>query len=191
MDAELSAMGRDQGHHHRAGAPVLFLDVDGVLSLFGLDPSTESHQEALHWIDGIAHCIPRDSGRRLIRLAEHYELVWATGWESRANEHLPEILGLPFSDLACLTFGGRAVFGSSDWKLDAVAAYAGTRPAAWVDDNLDESCRLWARARQAPTLLVDTSCDVGLTDEHVDRLIEWADEVGWQARGTARSSQAA
>ncbi len=35
----------------------------------------------------------------------------------------------------------------------------------------------WALARQATTLLVDTRCDVGLTDEHVDLLLEWADEV--------------
>ena len=43
----------------------------------------------------MAHCISLAAGERLRRLAEHYELVWATGWEDRANDHLPQILGLP------------------------------------------------------------------------------------------------
>ena len=46
-------------------------------------------------IDGMAHCIPHGAGERLRRLADHYELVWATGWEERANDHLPGMLGLP------------------------------------------------------------------------------------------------
>ena len=33
----------------------------------------------------------------LERLADSYEIVWATGWEDRANERLPDILGLPAS----------------------------------------------------------------------------------------------
>ena len=35
------------------------------------------------------------AGDRLLRLAEHYDLVWATGWEDKANDYLPKILGLP------------------------------------------------------------------------------------------------
>lgn len=85
--------------------------------------------------------------------------------------------GLPFRELPCLTFGGRAVFGSSHWKLDAMNAYAGKRPAAWIDDNIDEACRVWAVERSAPTLLVPTQPAVGMTDEHVDWLLRWADQV--------------
>ena len=130
----------------------------------------------LHWIDGIAHFIPEDAGERLVRLAESFELVWATGWEERANEHLPFILGLPFRELPYLTFDGRAVFGSAHWKLDAIADYAADRPAAWIDDNIDEECTAWAERRQAPTLLVQTDPTVGLTDEHVEELLRWAAE---------------
>jgi hypothetical protein len=79
------------------------------------------------------------------RLADHFDIVWATGWEQRANEHLPFLLGLPFGDLPCLTFGGRAVFGSAHWKLDAIQEYAGDRPAAWLDDSVDDTCHEWAR----------------------------------------------
>ncbi len=142
-------MGPTLARTPRPGDPVLFLDVDGVISVFGLGRSSRHVQAPSHWIDGIAHCIPCGVAARVIRLGERFGIVWATGWEERANEHLPAILGLPERDLPCLTFGGRAVFGSSDSKLDAVEAYAQNRPAAWVDDNLDESCSGWALARGA------------------------------------------
>lgn len=156
--------------------PILFVDVDGVISLFGFSPDGEL-PGPFHWIDGIAHCIPPDSGPRLARLSESFELVWATGWEEKANEYLPHILGLPFRDLPTLTFDGRARFGSSHWKVDAIDAYARGRPAAWIDDNIDDSGRLWARGRDVPTLLVETVAPVGLTDDHVDELLAWAGGV--------------
>jgi hypothetical protein len=161
----------------RKRLPILFVDVDGVISLFGFAPDLGELPGPLHWIDGVAHCIPEGNGERLVTLAEHFELVWATGWEERANEHLPFLLGLPFRDLPYLRFDGRAVFGSAHWKVDAIDRYAADRPAAWIDDNLNEDCRAWARARAAPTLLVETSPPVGLTDEHVSELLEWADRV--------------
>jgi hypothetical protein len=155
--------------------PVLFVDVDGVISLFGWNPSGPP-PGTFHSIDGILHCIGDDAGPRLLRLAERYELVWATGWEDKANEYLVHILGLP-GDLPVLTFEGRAVFGSSHWKLGAIDAYARGRAAAWIDDYLDERCREWAAHRHEPTLLVETEHPVGITDQHVEELLRWADEV--------------
>ena len=157
--------------------PLLFVDVDGVISLFGFAPSEQDAPGAFHWIDGVAHCIPGKTGRRLERLAAHFELVWATGWEQKANEYLPFILKLPFENLPCLEFGGNAAFGSTHWKVDAIAEYAGDFPAAWIDDNHGDASRLWALGREAPTLLVETSCATGMTDEHVDDLIGWAEGV--------------
>ena len=156
---------------------MLAVDVDGVISLFGFDGPLEDVPGRFHLIDGIAHCIADGAGPRLMRLAEQFELVWATGWEERANDHLPLLLGLP-ADLPVLTFGGRARFGTAHWKLDALDGYAGDRPLAWIDDSLDESCRSWAEKRNAPTLLVPTRSDVGITDAHVDVLIDWARNVG-------------
>ena len=115
---------------HHPDKPVLFVDVDGVISLFGFPLSGAELPGPFHWVDGIAHCISQGAGRRLERLAERFELVWATGWEEKANEHLPHLLKLPFRDLPVLTFGGRAVFGSAHWKLDAIDRYAGERSAA-------------------------------------------------------------
>jgi hypothetical protein len=157
--------------------PILFVDVDGVISLFGFAPDTEVLPGPLHLVDGVAHCIPAAVGERLVRLAAEFELVWATGWEERANEHLPHLLSLPFRDLPCLRFDGRAVFGSAHWKVAAIDEYAGTRPAAWVDDNLDEECWAWAERRSAPTLLIETSPAEGLTDGHVGDLLAWAEKI--------------
>jgi hypothetical protein len=160
--------------------PILFVDVDGVISLFGFSPGAGQLPGPLHWIDGVAHCIPKDVGGRLVTLADRFELVWATGWEERANEHLPFILELPFRELPTLVFDGRAVFGSAHWKVDAINEYAGDRPAAWLDDNIDETCTAWAEGRSAPTLLVETTPSEGLTDEHVSQLLAWADDLeGW------------
>ena len=46
-------------------------------------------------------------------------------------------------------FDGRAVFGSAHWKVDAIDEYAADRPAAWIDDNIDETCLAWAEGRSA------------------------------------------
>jgi HAD domain in Swiss Army Knife RNA repair proteins len=156
--------------------PILFVDVDGVLSLFGF-PHDREPPGRFHMVDGMTHCLGHGTGRRLQALSEHYELVWATGWEERANEHLPYLLELPFRDLPTLTFDGRAEFGSAHWKIAAIDSYAGDRPAAWIDDFLDEECWSWARRRTAPTLLVQTESAVGLGDEHVQQLLDWAREV--------------
>jgi HAD domain in Swiss Army Knife RNA repair proteins len=157
--------------------PILFVDVDGVISVFGFSPDAGNLPGPFHWIDGVAHCIPLDIGERIGRLSSRFELVWATGWEEKANEYLPHILELHSGDLPCLMFQGQAVFGSAHWKLDAIDDYAADRPAAWIDDNLDDACRYWALSREAPTLLVQTESAIGITDEHVQTLLAWADEV--------------
>ena len=156
--------------------PILFVDVDGVISLFGFSPRDGELPGPFHWIDGVAHCIPPAVGGRLIRLDERFELVWATGWEEKANEYLPFILDLPHDELPCLMFQGQAVFGSAHWKLGAIDEYAADRPAAWIDDNIDDACLLWAASREAPTLLVQTESATGMTDEHVEELLQWAKE---------------
>jgi hypothetical protein len=158
--------------------PILAIDIDGVISLFGFEDSVSPGESQpspvpgeFHLIDGMLHCIALETGPRLNRLGERYELVWASGWEERANDHLPAILGVP--ELPYLTFDGRARFGTAHWKLGALDEYAGSRPLAWIDDSLDASCYEWADERTAPTLLVPTESDVGLLDLHVEALEGW------------------
>jgi hypothetical protein len=160
--------------------PILAVDVDGVISLFGFEEDLSDAPGELKLIDGMLHCISLAAGERLRRLAAHYDLAWATGWEERANEHLSPMLGLP-NNLPTLTFGGRAVFGSAHWKVDALDEYGGDRPLAWIDDNIDETCITWANGRRAPTLLVHTDSDRGLEEAHVDVLIGWV-ESGFEPR---------
>ena len=104
--------------------------------------------------------------------------MWCSGWEGKADEYLPHLLGLP-RGLPHLSFergAGRARANHlhGHWKLAAIDAYAGVRPLAWVDDCLDDACHaLGAGARQAPTLLVQTSPARGLTERDAERLRAW------------------
>jgi hypothetical protein len=168
------------------GKPLLFVDVDGVISLFGFDegyglapgdaPFSRCPEGALHSINGVMHYISSACGAYLLRLVEHYQLVWATGWEETANDYLPHLLGLP-GELPFLTFDGRVAFGSAHWKVDAIERYAGERPLAWIDDNVDRSCHEWAARRRAPTLIVETLRHEGMGEGHVRLLLEWASSL--------------
>ncbi len=160
------------GNGDTGDRPLLAVDVDGVISLFGFEQDLDDPPGEFRLIDGMVHCISLAAGERLRRLSRHFELVWATGWEDRANDHLPPLLGLP-DELPYLTFGGRAVFGTAHWKVDALDEYAGARALAWIDDNIDETCRTWAAERAAPTLLVPTESDRGLEEAHVEVLLDW------------------
>ena len=135
------------------------VDIDGVISLFG--------------VSLLAHADPRRAKGRSIRSRAYptsfrpspprtclisatlFELVWASGWEERADEHLPHLLGLP-AGLPFLRFARSVGRSNAHWKLDAIEAHAAGRALAWVDDALDDECRAWAHARPAPTLLVQT-----------------------------------
>jgi hypothetical protein len=152
--------------------PLLAIDVDGVISLFGFDEPPPGAAAKFQLVDGMVHCISLSAGERLLRLGEHFDLVWATGWEQKANDYLPNILGLP--ELPFVTFGGASRFGSAHWKLGPLDEYGGNRPLAWIDDNFDQSCFEWAENRAAPTLLVPTESALGLEEAHTEALISWA-----------------
>jgi HAD domain in Swiss Army Knife RNA repair proteins len=155
------------------GKPLLFVDIDGVISLFGF---ASDRRPAGAWVnvDGVLHLLSATAGAHLLSLADAFDVVWASGWEEKANEHLPGALALP-GPLPFLTF--EAAPGSGHWKIAAITAHAGERPLAWIDDAHDAACHAWAARRSAPTLLVATQPDAGLTDEHVARLIAWARSV--------------
>jgi len=109
-----------------------------------------------------------------MRLARTFECVWCTGWEERAEEHLPYFLDLP-GGWEHLSFERPRAQINVHWKLDAIDAFAGPeRALAWVDDDHDDECRSWAAVRRARTLLVSTDPAVGLTDAHVAELERWA-----------------
>lgn len=155
--------------------PALLVDVDGVISLFGFGSQDRPPGRFVN-VEGIGHYLSAAAGAHLRELAKHFELVWCTGWQERANEHLVAELGLA-GELPHLVFSGPPGAGDRHWKLDAIEREAGDRrPLAWIDDD-HGGCEGWARRRPGPTLLMTTSPAVGITEQHVDRLIEWARRV--------------
>lgn len=186
--------------------PILAVDVDGVISLFGFDSPPPPSIAAWHLIDGTPHCISLAAGERLSRLGACFDLVWATGWQERANDRLPQVIGigpLPVIQFDLPATGqipgpdtdgnqtsgmvpseecGSAGIGSvaGHWKLDALERYADRRPIAWIDDSFDESCFEWAERREAvglPTLLAPTEPEIGIEEGHVAVLEAWSLEV--------------
>jgi hypothetical protein len=160
----------------RQGKPLLMVDIDGVLSLFGR-PETAPWRArvdgAFHIIEGIPHFLSYIAAAHLLALREDFDLVWASGWEEKAEEHLPYLLGVP-GGLPFLRFERSPRGEQAHWKLCAIEGYAGDRPLAWIDDALSEACHAWARARRAPTLLVRTAPERGLTATEASLLGSWA-----------------
>lgn len=167
-------LGRSRRRNAEAGGvgrPVLAVDIDGVISLFGFEGAPRVDGAEMELIDGALHCVSVPAGDRLRRLAESFDPVWATGWES-GGERIAQLLDLP--EWPALSFKGAARFGSADWKLEPLDRFARGRPLAWIDDSLDDACYEWARERQAPTLLVEAEPDLGLQEVHVEALLGWA-----------------
>lgn len=158
-----------------AEKPLLLVDVDGVISLFGF-PLHARPAGRFEMVDGIAHFLSASAGEHLRLLADAFEPVWCTGWEEKANEYLPSALGLdgPWPYLSFERAAGPGVSTQGHWKLDAIDAWCGGRPLAWIDDAHGPAGEAWAAGRAAPTLLVTTEPAVGLTDGHVAALLEWA-----------------
>jgi len=161
--------------------PLLLVDVDGVISLFGFAAHARPAGR-FEMVDGIAHFLSASAGEHLRRLSGAFEPVWCTGWEEKANEYLPHALSLdgPWPYLSFERAAGPGASTQGHWKLDAIDAWCGTRPLAWVDDAHGEACEAWASARErsgSPTLLVTTEPAVGLTHRQVAELLAWATRV--------------
>jgi hypothetical protein len=172
------------GGNEEQRRPLLMVDIDGVISLFGgwertgwgvqgVHLDSRPLDGSFHSIDGTPHFLSSTAAAHLLELSALFELVWASGWEERANEHLPRLLGLPPA-LPFLRFSRAVGRANAHWKLDAIDAYAKRRPLAWIDDAFNPACHEWARTRKAPTLLVQTMPEHGLTSLEAEHLAEWA-----------------
>ncbi|MDX6716063.1 MAG: hypothetical protein QOH30_2621 [Baekduia sp.] len=159
--------------------PLLFCDIDGVISLWGFPVDTRP-PGVYAVVDGIPHLLSTRAAEHLLAVSAHFDLVWCSGWEEKADEHLPRLLGVP-SALPHLAFDGRSraeVSARAHWKLAAIEEHAGDRPLAWIDDAFNEACHEWARDRPSPTLLVATDPAVGLAGDHVAALRAFAAATG-------------
>jgi hypothetical protein len=156
--------------------PLLLIDIDGVISLFGFD-SAQPPPGRFALVDGIPHFLSAGAADLIGGLQGHFELVWCSGWEEGADEHLPLALGLP-AGLRHLTFAPAGPAPTRHWKLAAIEDYAGPhRPLAWIDDQFDHTCHEWAQGRPGPTQLVATDPAVGLTPPQAAGLMRWAETL--------------
>ena len=116
------------GRTLRGRRPLLLIDVDGVLSLFGAARAPGCRDARRR------HPAPALAPRRGARTdSGRFECVWCTGWEDRADTHLPHLLGLPrgWPHIALPGVASRSRTGS----CAGIDAYAGRdRPLAWIDD---------------------------------------------------------
>jgi hypothetical protein len=151
--------------------PLLLLDVDGVISLFGFD-SSRPPAGRFQLVDGLPHYLSGTAGGFLRELAEGFELWWCSGWEEKANEYLPWCLNLP-GPLPCVTFDAAPT--GAHWKLEAIdRCVRASRSLAWIDDAFDDRCYEWAARRLGSTLLVCTDPAVGMTASHVEELLAFS-----------------
>jgi hypothetical protein len=156
-----------------AARPLLLLDVDGVLSPFAADQCPAGYEEFDFFPDEEPVRLCRAHADWLQELGDRFEVTWATGWGAEANRLLAPVLQLPQLPVV----GFPPVPFEPREKVPAIARYAGSRPAAWIDDALTPEAREWAEAREVPTLLVDIDPGEGLTQAVVRRLLQWAEDL--------------
>lgn len=152
---------------------LLLMDVDGVLALLG--PGT--HEPCFEAVAGefpvsIAEATPG----RVLRIAKVFQLVWATSWQRQASEDFGPLLGLS-DDLPFLRFDRSLDHPGSSYKLPAIQRFVRDRPTAFVDDELGHDVLTWAEERAQPTLLIQPDPRLGLTDDHVDKLLAFQRRV--------------
>lgn len=158
--------------------PLLLVDIDGVLSVFGWS-ADERPDGTWANVDGTVHLISTAAVANLLDLRSDFRTVWCSGWEERANEHLPALVGLgpwPYVALDRSRAAGTSTPGH--WKLDAIDRFCGPDVAlAWVDDDLNDACDDWAAARPGPTHLERVAPPTGLDDRAAASLRGFARSV--------------
>ncbi len=143
--------------------PLLLLDVDGVLAVVPALSDDVGDRPVLS--------LPDDAGEWFARLAEAFDIVWATTWFDMANRVIGPRLGLPALPAVDFHMDERALTP----KLRSIIDTVGDRPCAWVDDDLHEDANTWAAGREVPTLLVGVDPSRGLERRQVDLLLAWAE----------------
>jgi len=110
----------------RGDRPLVVLGISDVVVIEGPPavPVTMHHVSAWgRWVRDVA--IPDDAAARVRRLADRYDVVWASEWGHNAHTAFAAALDLPEEPWPFLPV-------QFD-KLDRIRAYAGDMPWAWID----------------------------------------------------------
>lgn len=165
--------------------PLLLIDVDGPLNPYDMTGNSFSKYNRLNegrrYLQYRIHQykvrLSKWHGEELLKLADVYELVWATTWEHDANALIGPKIGLP--ELPVIEF-------DKDWplptrpdgtyfKTHTIMKYAAGRPFAWVDDEIgvhDQECV--SDIHTAPFSLHWVDPAHGLRQLDFDTLAAWA-----------------
>ena len=164
--------------------PLLMVDIDGVISLFGVRAAGEGRnrrptrarvQGIFRAIDGIPTSSPRRPPH-IRRASPSYDLVRCSGWEEKAGSTAASARPARRAAVPALQRRARRLRGTLDRRaLEARRdrPYAGGRALAWSTTPSTASCHAWAERRPAPTLLVQTE-PTRATALEARLLAEWA-----------------
>lgn len=111
----------------RADAPLLILGVSDVVILEGrssVAAEPERVSAAGKWVRDVL--VPDGTAQRIKRLAEDFNIVWASEWGPNAHVALRDVLGLPATPWPYLPVQFN--------KLEAIQAYAAGRSWVWIDE---------------------------------------------------------
>ncbi len=173
--------------HPQTDLPVLFLDVDGVLNAYALDPILAGFDDfEVHEVT-----IGDDTGFRMtldLRLSPGMgqalatlpaEIVWLTTWEHNADQLIAPLVGLP-RGLRVLSPPSGAKTGTPLWKLDALRQSVSLNPTpfVWLDDDLNlfraaVSAEKWASELPVPSLLIAPDPRAGILPEDIEAIEEF------------------
>jgi hypothetical protein len=158
----------------------VFLDIDGVLNAVTRRPDPRQWPD---WREGRAEGFTiRYSptvGRFFRALAEDpaVGLCWLTTWESRANQYIGPMLGIPELPVA----GVRPTYERGSWKLEVVQDWyrRDGLPFVWLDDDLDRladgEATAWLDSLSGHALGVRTDLSKGLTRRDLDAVSRFID----------------
>jgi hypothetical protein len=184
--------------------PLLLLDIDGVLNLFDARIPTGKHwwttkgqiRREMRTPDHLRDAVvagyelvldPRHT-EWMSELEEVVEPIWATMWQENAWLVGLEVgfgVDWDFIDFDSFytplaKFQARTGNGVGPYKQPGIAAILGDRPGIWVDDDMTREQLAWAKARTEsgiPTLFIQPDPEFGMTREHVDAIITFAEDL--------------
>ncbi len=139
--------------------PLLYLDIDGVIVLHEKPQRVACRQVV---VAGTPNAVPIGIEDLLLPLHDAFEVLWLTGWRSRApllgaKLHLPAWEPLEWGD----------------HKLPALREHSAGRPWAWVDNETDFELRRHGRSAN-DGLILDINDYTGITTRDVATLIRFA-----------------